>query len=125
PGSTIPTVGASGAIAGVMGGYLLLFPKARVDIFIFFIVFFRILPIPAWIMLGLWFALQLFNGLSVDTSMGGVAEWAHAGGFVIGFALTLPLWFRLGGTLFWRQTHGHPPHPEATYARSSVPIVRR
>ncbi|MDP5361949.1 MAG: rhomboid family intramembrane serine protease [Paracoccaceae bacterium] len=125
PGSTIPTVGASGAIAGVMGGYLLLFPKARVDIFIFFIVFFRILPIPAWIMLGLWFALQLFNGLSVDTSMGGVAYWAHAGGFVIGFALTLPLWFRLGGTLFWRQTHGHPPHPEATYARSSVPIVRR
>ena len=123
--SMIPTVGASGAIAGVMGGYLLLFPKARVDIFIFFIVFFRIFPIPAWIMLGLWFALQLFGGVSVDTTSGGVAYWAHAGGFVIGFVLTLPLWLKLGSTLFWRQTHGHPPHPEARYGRSSVPTVRR
>ncbi|MEO1638903.1 MAG: rhomboid family intramembrane serine protease [Pseudomonadota bacterium] len=125
PSSAIPTVGASGAIAGVMGGYLLLFPKARVDIFIFLIIIFRILPIPAWLMLGLWFALQLFNGVSVDTSGGGVAYWAHAGGFVIGLVLTIPLWLRLGGTLFWRQTHGHPPHPEATYRRSSVPVVRR
>ncbi len=125
PLSNIPTVGASGAIAGVMGGYLLLFPKARVDIFIFFIVFFRIFPIPAWIMLGLWFAIQLFNGISVDTSGGGVAYWAHAGGFVIGLILTLPLWLKRGGGLFWRQTHGRPPHPEATYGRSSIPIVRR
>ena len=125
PMSNIPTVGASGAIAGVMGGYLLLFPKARVDIFIFFIVFFRIFPVPAWIMLGLWFAMQLFNGVSVDTSIGGVAYWAHAGGFVIGLILTLPLWFKLGGGLFWRQTHGQPPHPEATYGRSSIPTVRR
>ncbi len=125
PTSAIPTVGASGAIAGVMGGYLLLYPKAKVDIFIFFIVFFRILPIPAWIMLGLWFGLQLFNGVSVDTSNGGVAYWAHAGGFVIGFVLALPLWRKLGGTLFWRQTHGHPPHPNTQYTRSSVPVVRR
>ncbi|MEM8536336.1 MAG: rhomboid family intramembrane serine protease [Pseudomonadota bacterium] len=125
PTSQVPVVGASGAIAGVMGGYLLLFPKARVDIFIFFIVFFRILPIPAWLMLGLWFALQLFNGLRVDTSMGGVAYWAHAGGFVIGLLFTIPLWLRLGGQLFWRQTHGHPPHPEAAYGRSNIPIVRR
>ncbi len=125
PMSAVPTVGASGAIAGVMGGYLLLYPKARVDIFIFFVVFFRIFPIPAWVMLGLWFALQLFNGFSIDTTGGGVAYWAHAGGFVIGFVLTLPLWRKLGGGLYWRQTHGHPPHPEATYGRSSVPIVRR
>ncbi|MFO8127437.1 rhomboid family intramembrane serine protease [Yoonia sp.] len=125
PRSVIPIVGASGAIAGVMGGYLLLFPKARVDVFIFFIVFFRVLPIPAWIMLGLWFALQLFSGINVDTSNGGVAYWAHAGGFVIGLLLTLPLWFRLGGVLFWRQTDGHPPHPETTYGRSNIPIVRR
>lgn len=125
PSSQVPTVGASGAIAGVMGGYLLLYPKAKVDIFIFFIVFFRILPIPAWIMLGLWFAIQLFNGFNVDTSMGGVAYWAHAGGFVFGFLGTLPLWVKLGGALFWRQTHGHPPHPEAQYRRSNVPIVRR
>ena len=124
-GSVIPTVGASGAIAGVMGGYLLLFPKARVDVFIFFIVFFRILPIPAWIMLGLWFALQLFNGVNVDTSTGGVAYWAHAGGFVIGAVLTVPVWLRRGGQRFWDRTDGHPPHPEATYGRSSVPLVRR
>ena len=53
PFSPIPTVGASGAIAGVMGGYLLLFPRARVDIFIFLVIFFKVLPIPAWVLLGL------------------------------------------------------------------------
>lgn len=125
PVSTIPVVGASGAIAGVMGGYLLLFPKAKVDIFIFFVVFFRILPIPAWIMLAVWFGLQLLSGFRVDTTMGGVAYWAHAGGFVVGFVLTLPLWLGLGGPRFWRRTDGHPDHPVATYTRSSVPLVRR
>ena len=125
PLSNIPTVGASGAIAGAMGGYLQKFHKARVAVFIFFVVFFRIFPIPAWIMLGLWFGLQLFSGVSGDTSGGGVAYWAHAGGFVIGLILTLPLWFKLGGGMFWRQTHGHPPHPEATYGRSNIPKVRR
>jgi membrane associated rhomboid family serine protease len=125
PLSQIPTVGASGAIAGVMGGYLLLFPKARVDIFVFFIVFFRVFPIPAWIMLCLWFAIQLFSGLNVDTSAGGVAYWAHAGGFVIGLLCTVPLWLKRGGAQFWSSTHGHPPHPEAQYKRSNVPVVRR
>ncbi len=127
PYSLIPTVGASGAIAGVMGGYLLLFPKAKVDILIIFIVFFRILPLPAWIMLGLWFAFQLFGGLATPTEGGGVAYWAHAGGFVIGALLTLPLLLRLGGARFWEWTEGHPPHPEASYAyaRSSIPKVRR
>ena len=125
PYSQVPMVGASGAIAGVMGGYLLLFPKARVDIFVFFIIFFRILPIPAWILLGLWFAIQVFGGLAADTSGGGVAYWAHAGGFVLGLALTIPLWLRRGARDFWQRTDGHPPHPEAVYRRSSVPIVRR
>ncbi len=125
PGSIIPTVGASGAIAGVMGGYLLLFPKARVDIFLFFIVFFRILPVPAWIMLGVWFAMQLVSGVRVDAGAGGVAYWAHAGGFVIGAVLTVPLWLRRGAKQFWQRTDGHPPHPEATYGRSSVPVVRK
>ncbi len=63
PWSNVPTVGASGAIAGVMGGYLLLYPRARVDVLFIFIVFFKIFPIPAWIMLGVWFALQLFGGV--------------------------------------------------------------
>ncbi|KNG94150.1 rhomboid family intramembrane serine protease [Pseudaestuariivita atlantica] len=127
PFSRIPTVGASGAIAGVMGGYLLLFPKAKVDILFIFIVFFRIFPIPAWIMLGLWFALQLFSGVAVDTSAGGVAYWAHAGGFIVGLALTVPLWLRRGGPRFWDRTEGHPPHPEATYklTPSSIPKVPR
>ena len=125
--SPIPTIGASGAIAGVMGGYLLLFPKAKVDIFFFFIVFFRIVPVPAWIMLGLWFALQLGNGVIGDGTGGGVAYWAHAGGFVIGFILTLPLWLRLGGNGFWVRTDYHPDHPEAEYriGKSRIPVVHR
>ncbi|MBO9477554.1 rhomboid family intramembrane serine protease [Shimia sp. R11_0] len=127
PDSLIPMVGASGAIAGVMGGYLLLFPKARVDIFLFLIIIFRIFTVPAWIMLGLWFGLQLFNGLLSNPEAGGVAHWAHAGGFVFGALLTLPVWLRRGGAHYWQETHGHPPHPEAKYrlSQSSIPRVRR
>lgn len=123
PNSGVPMVGASGAIAGVMGGYLLLYPKARVDVLFIFIIFFKIFPIRAWIVLGVWFGLQVINaGGPTD---GGVAYWAHAGGFLAGFLLTIPTWQRLGGPQFWARTHGHPPNPEAQYARSSVPIVRR
>ncbi|PVA06831.1 rhomboid family intramembrane serine protease [Thalassorhabdomicrobium marinisediminis] len=125
PESVVPMVGASGAIAGVMGGYLLLFPRARVDVFIFFIVFFRILPIPSYVVLGLWMALQVFNGLGSDPSGGGTAYWAHVGGFVAGFVLTVPLWIKRGGQRFWAQTDGRPPHPETHYPRSNVPVVRR
>ena len=127
PYSTIPVVGASGAIAGVMGGYLLLFPKAKVDILIILIVFFRIFPIPAWIMLGLWFAMQFLGGIASDPQNGGVAYWAHAGGFVAGFVLTLPLWLRRGAKSYWHRTEGHPPHPDATYPfeRSRIPKVPR
>jgi membrane associated rhomboid family serine protease len=127
PGSAVPMVGASGAIAGVMGAYLLLFPKARVDIFFFFIVFFRIFPIPAWIMLILWFALQFFGGLGATPNEGGTAYWAHAGGFLAGLALCLPLWLRRGALAFWDRTSGHPPHPEARYrlSDSRLPKVRR
>lgn len=124
PYSGVPTVGASGAIAGVMGGYLLLFPKARVDILLILIVFIRIFPIPAWIMLAVWFGMQ-FIGVAGDTEEGGVAYWAHAGGFLVGFVLTIPLWIKRGAIRFWRKTHGVPPHPEAHYRRSSVPRVRR
>lgn len=127
PASVVPMVGASGAIAGVMGGYLLLFPKAKVDILIIFIVFFRIIPIPAWIMLALWFGMQFFGGLASDASQGGVAYWAHAGGFITGLILTVPFWLRRGGVGFWNRTDGHPPHPPATYPtiRSSIPRVKR
>jgi len=127
PASPVPMVGASGAIAGVMGGYLLLFPRARVDILLFFIIIIRIIPVPAWLMLGIWFGIQVFSGVGADTRVGGVAYWAHAGGFVAGIALTVPVWLRRGGPAFWSRTHGHPPHPEARYRfqRSNVPKVRR
>lgn len=128
PASRVPMVGASGAIAGVMGAYLLLYPRARVDILVIFIVFFRIFPIPAWILLSLWFALQFIGGLSTPANAGGVAYWAHAGGFVAGIALVLPLWLRRGAFGFWRQNLGEPPHPEVLYPRvnaSRIPKVRR
>lgn len=124
-GSRVPMVGASGAIAGVMGGYMLLFPKARVDVLFIFIVIFRIFPIPAWIMLGLWFALQLIGGVGATGQGGGVAYWAHAGGFLAGLALMAWPWLNRGGPRYWQRTEGHPPHPEARYQRSSVPVVRR
>ncbi len=127
PASLVPTIGASGAIAGVMGGYLLLYPKARIDVLFIFIIIFKIFPVPAWVVLGVWFGFQLINGLSADISGGGVAFWAHVGGFVAGFLLVLPVWLRLGGTRFWRQSSGHPPHPESTYrfSRSQIPRVTR
>jgi membrane associated rhomboid family serine protease len=80
----IPMVGASGAIAGVMGGYLLMFPRARIDVLVIIIFLIKIFTIPAWLMLGIWFGLQLVNGLAMDVAGGGVAYWAHAGGFVAG-----------------------------------------
>ncbi len=125
PTSQVPLVGASGAIAGVMGGYLLMFPKARIDIFIFFVVFFKIIPIPAFLMLGIWLGLQFIGGFGGDGA--GVAYWAHTGGFLIGLLMTLPLWLRRGGPAFWQQTQGHPPHPEIEYkySQSRIPRVPR
>ncbi|ASM72886.1 MULTISPECIES: rhomboid family intramembrane serine protease [Roseobacteraceae] len=125
PFSGVPTVGASGAIAGVMGGYLLLFPKAKVDILIILVVFFRIFPIPAWVMLMVWFGMQFIGGLGANPDAGGVAYWAHTGGFAAGLVFGIPLWLQRGGTGFWARTDGHPPHPEAQYERSRIPKVRR
>jgi membrane associated rhomboid family serine protease len=127
PYSPVPMVGASGAIAGVLGGYLLMFPRARVDVLFIIVILIRIVPLPAWLVLGVWFGLQLLGGFAVDPAMGGVAYWAHAGGFAAGTALTLPLWLRRGGPAFWRRTHGAPPHPEARYRMvpTSVPRTPR
>lgn len=125
PLSPIPMVGASGAIAGVMGGYLLLFPRAKVDIVAIFIVFFKVFTLPAWIVLGVWLAIQIFGGYSSPGDQGGVAYWAHAGGFVAGALLALPRFLRLGGPGFWARTHGRPPHPEAVYAPTRIPPVGR
>jgi membrane associated rhomboid family serine protease len=124
PSSLVPMVGASGAIAGVMGGYLLLFPRARVDVLFVFVVFFKVLPIPAWLVLGVWFALQLWSGAVADVTGGGVAYWAHAGGFATGLALTLPAWLRRGGAGFWARSGGHPEHAANRYP-TRIPLVPR
>lgn len=123
PLSGIPMVGASGAIAGVMGGYLLLFPKARVDVIAIIIIFIKRFTIPAWVLLLLWFGLQLVATLTATDD--GVAYIAHAAGFLAGMVLAVPLFLRRGGPLFWQVTHGHPPHRPVDYAPSRVPSVRR
>jgi len=96
PDSTVPTVGASGAIAAVLGGYILLYPRARVVTVIFIVFFFTIVQIPAILVLGLWFVQQVVFGALDFTSGGGgsgggVAYFAHIGGFAFGL-LTIRLW---------------------------------
>lgn len=125
PFSPVPMVGASGAIAGVMGGYVLLFPRARVDVALILIFLIRVITVPAWLILGLWFGLQLLGGINMVQGQGGVAYWAHAGGFAAGVVLTLPLFFRRGGPGFWRRSHGLPPHPATRYTASRIPRVKR
>src|ERR1700712_4194078 len=88
PSSTVPTLGASGAIAAVLGGYILLFPRAKVVTVIFIVFFFTILELPAMLVLGFWFVEQaLFAANNIGSSSGGgVAYFAHIGGFVFGLA---------------------------------------
>jgi len=95
PGSDAPVLGASGAIAGVLAAYLLLFPRARVVTAIFIFLFIELAAIPAWILILVWFVLQLGSGigsLGQTATGGGVAYFAHIGGFVAGLLLTLPAW---------------------------------
>jgi membrane associated rhomboid family serine protease len=89
PHSSVPTVGASGAIAGVLGAYFLLYPKAKV--LVWFPIFF-LFYLPAWVTLGYWFAMQFVSGAatslaSYSDTRGGVAFWAHVGGFLVGIVL--------------------------------------
>lgn len=86
PDSTIPTIGASGAIAATLGAYLVFFPRARITSLVFLFFFYQLIDIPAVFVLGFWFVLQLIDGLGslgLDTG-GGVAFFAHIGGFVAG-----------------------------------------
>ncbi len=88
PGSALPMVGASGAISAIMGAYLVLYPKARVHTLFFFIIFIKVIPLPAWVFLLYWLLLQLASSaLEFPGGGGGVAFWAHIGGFIAGVAL--------------------------------------
>jgi membrane associated rhomboid family serine protease len=89
PGSPVPTVGASGAVSGVMGAYMVLYPRARVATAFWFVIFVRMVELPAFVLLGLWFGFQLFSTmLQPPGATGGVAFWAHIAGFVAGVLLT-------------------------------------
>jgi membrane associated rhomboid family serine protease len=91
PASTVPSIGASGAIAGVLGAYLVMFPRARVVTLIPLGFFIRLAELPALLVLGFWFVLQLFSGAvslgAATAQTGGVAWWAHIGGFVAGLVV--------------------------------------
>ena len=87
PSSAIPMVGASGAISGVMGAYIVLYPRVRVHMLVILGIFITRIVVPAYLMLGYWFLLQLIGGGLTSGSEGGVAFWAHAGGFVGGALL--------------------------------------
>ena len=110
-GSSLPTVGASGAIAGVLGAYLVLYPQARVVTLVPIFYFIRIVELPALVYLGFWFVSQLCNGfLALATasfiSSGGVAWWAHIGGFVFGLAIIRLIAPRISYTYYADQ---YPP----------------
>lgn len=92
PASPLPTVGASGAISGVLGAYLILYPKIRINMLFVFVIFWKVIAIPAWLVLILWFAWQVISGLPELMAVrpevsSGVAVWAHIGGFLAGVVL--------------------------------------
>ena len=96
PGTTAPNLGASGAIAGVLAAYLVLFPRARVTTAIFIFFFIELAAIPAWVIIIVWFVIQLGSGVgslgTATANSGGVAYFAHIGGFLAGLLLILPAW---------------------------------
>jgi membrane associated rhomboid family serine protease len=104
-GSELPTVGASGAIAAVLGAYLVLFPGSRIATFVPLGRFYRLTLVPAVVVLGFWFVLQLFEGVAAlgTADVGGVAFWAHVGGFVAGIVMVklLPTQRRSSAAIAW------------------------
>lgn len=121
-GSVVPTIGASGAIAGVMGAYMVLYPKARVLTLVPLGFFIRMMELPAWIFLGIWFGLQFLQGAVSITSeqSSGVAWWAHIGGFVLGGGVAFVL-TRTGIV----KPPGHTLAPPESVRRSAVRRLRR
>ncbi len=137
PQSEVPMIGASGAIAGVLGAYLLTYPRANVHCFVWIVIFFWIVTVPAWILLGLWFAMQLLSGLNVGPDSPGVAFWAHIGGFGAGLIVYLflrprrvillqsqktPIWATAPpSALTGRRTFYRGSVPDAGYRRGPGP----
>ncbi len=127
--SQVPMIGASGAIAGVLGAYLMTYPRANVHCLVWIVIFFWIVTVPAWILLGLWFLMQLLSGLAAGPAAPGVAFWAHVGGFAAGIVLFLllrprrvlllqaqktPIWATVApGDLAGRQTFHQGSVPDA------------
>jgi membrane associated rhomboid family serine protease len=110
PGSAIPMVGASGAISGVMGAYIVLYPRVRVHMLVFLGIFITRFAVPAWVMLGYWFFLQVLGGLpALARETGGVAFWAHSGGFVGGMVL---IWLFRDPALVSRRLRRVAPYGE-------------
>ena len=108
PSSAIPMVGASGAISGVMGGYLVLYPNVRVFTFLPLGFFITSVALPAWVMLGYWFLIQFVSGLAAfGGEIGGVAFWAHIGGFAAGVVL-IKLFARSDYLAAHKSHHWHP-----------------
>ena len=94
PGSTVPCLGASGAIAAVMGAFIVIYPRDRIRSLLIILIFVRITYIPAALLIGVWFLIQLLDvGLVANVQTGGVAYLAHVGGFLFG-AVTARLWAR-------------------------------
>jgi membrane associated rhomboid family serine protease len=120
PASPVPTVGASGAISGVLGAYLVLYPRARVNMLFWFVIFIRVIPLPAWVVLIWWFAVQVLQGLPQLSPLrpevsGGVAVWAHVGGFVAGVILVKL--FENRALVAERMAVHDALHPEHPYRR--------
>ena len=129
PTSEVPMIGASGAIAGVLGAYLILHPRSNVVVFIWIIIIVRLLTVPAVILLGLWFLLQLLSAASASPGEPGVAFYAHIGGFIAGMALVMILRPRnvriFQPARTWSFQVARPRGARGRFGRGSVPSVGR
>ena len=135
PYSEIPIIGASGAIAGVLGSYLILYPKANIKVFIWIIIFIRTVNVPAWIVLSIWILGQFFSlSNEISSNGGGVAYFAHIGGFIAGLLLT-PIMKNKDVSLFndqlsspWQVSKANKSDLKYTFTHnrgSSLPVFKK